>query len=141
MEHMVRPCFLILDQEHPGSISTRKLVIETAKFNIITAYSGQEALQTIARYPAVDGFVLDAGVRDIRCTQLVKQMKENYPHVPVILAGTLGYECCDAADYYLESFDPSKLLKLLQNLQPEKTAIILHSDPKLSSPDPDEFAD
>jgi hypothetical protein len=27
----MRPCFLVLDQEYPGSISTRKLVIETRK--------------------------------------------------------------------------------------------------------------
>jgi hypothetical protein len=34
---MDRPCFLVVDQEYPGSISTRKLVIETGKFNVITA--------------------------------------------------------------------------------------------------------
>ena len=28
---MLRPCFLVLDREFPGSLSTRKLVIETAK--------------------------------------------------------------------------------------------------------------
>jgi hypothetical protein len=39
---MIRPCFLVVDQEHSGSISTRKLVIETAKFNVLTAYSGAE---------------------------------------------------------------------------------------------------
>lgn len=27
---MVRPCFLVIDREYSGSISTRKLVIETA---------------------------------------------------------------------------------------------------------------
>ena len=26
---MVRPCFLVVDREFPGSISTRKLVLET----------------------------------------------------------------------------------------------------------------
>jgi hypothetical protein len=34
---MDRPCFLVVDREYPGSISTRKLVIETGKFNVITA--------------------------------------------------------------------------------------------------------
>lgn len=37
---MIRPCFLVIDREFPGSISTRKLVLETAKFNVLTAYSG-----------------------------------------------------------------------------------------------------
>ena len=28
---MIRPCFLVVDNEYPGSISTRKLVLESAK--------------------------------------------------------------------------------------------------------------
>jgi CheY-like chemotaxis protein len=59
---VVRPCFLVVDREFPGSISTRKLVIETAKFNVLTAYSGEEAIETLKRFPAIDGIVLDAGV-------------------------------------------------------------------------------
>ncbi len=49
---MVRPCFLVIDREFPGSISTRKLVIETAKFNVVTAYTAQtEAVRGLKRTP------------------------------------------------------------------------------------------
>jgi DNA-binding response OmpR family regulator len=129
---MIRPCFLIIDQEYLGNISTRKLVIETAKFNVITAYSGEEALQTLTKFPSVDAVVLDPGVRDVSCSTLVKRIKESQPRLPVILAGTLGKEHCDGADHYLETFDPNGLLKLLQELEPEKTAEILQRDQKLS---------
>ena len=44
---MTRPCFLVVDREHSQSISTRKLVIETAKFNVLTAYSAEEALELL----------------------------------------------------------------------------------------------
>ena len=67
MLSMIRPCFLVIDREFPGSISTRKLVIETAKFNVITAYSGKEAIETFARFPAVSGVVLDGGLEDMAC--------------------------------------------------------------------------
>jgi hypothetical protein len=40
---MYRPCFLVVDHEYPASVSSRKLVLETAKFNVITAYSNLEA--------------------------------------------------------------------------------------------------
>ena len=60
---MIRPCFLVVDQEHSGSISTRKLVIETAKFNVITAYTGAEAIQTLNKFPAIDAVVLDASIK------------------------------------------------------------------------------
>jgi DNA-binding NtrC family response regulator len=131
---MIRPCFLIVDQEYSGNISTRKLVIETAKLNVITAYSGEEALQTLTKFPAVDAVVLDPGVKDVPCSTLVKRIKESQPRLPVILAGTLGKEYCDGADYYLETFEPNGLLKLLQELEPEKTAEILERDRKLSHP-------
>jgi DNA-binding NtrC family response regulator len=92
---MIRPCFLVVDQEHSGSISTRKLVIEAAKvFNVVTAYSGAEALETLTKFPGVDAVVLDAGVRDVPCTTLVKQIKHGQPRMPVILAGTLGHDHC-----------------------------------------------
>ena len=131
---MIRPCFLVVDQEHSGNISTRKLVIETAKLNVITAYSGAEALETMTKFPEVDAVVLDAGVRDVPCLALVKQIKERRPHVPIILVGTLGHDYCPGADEYLETFDPNKLLILLQGLEPEKTAEILQRDAELSVP-------
>src|SRR5580693_3560560 len=65
---MNRPCFLVIDREFPGSISTRKLVIETAKFNVLTAYSGKEALEIFKKFPAVGGVVLDGGLDDISCS-------------------------------------------------------------------------
>jgi DNA-binding response OmpR family regulator len=130
---MIRPCFLVIDREHWGSISTRKLVIETAKFNVVTAYSGAEALETLVKYPGVDAVVLDAGIRDIPCIEVVKQIKQRHPRTPVIIAGTLGHDYCPGADHYLETFDPNELLKLLQKLEPEKTTEILQKDAKLSA--------
>ena len=68
---MVRPCFLVIDREHPGSISTRKLVIETAKFNVITAYSAAEALETLALFPNITAIVLDASIGDMSCSESI----------------------------------------------------------------------
>jgi hypothetical protein len=75
MRNMIRPCFLVVDREFPGSISTRKLVIETAKLNVLTAYSGQEALETFRRFPAVAGVVLDGGLDDLPFAELARQIK------------------------------------------------------------------
>ena len=67
---VVRPCFLVIDREFPGSISTRKLVIETAKFNVLTAYSAQEAIETLKTFSAVQGVVLDSEVAGMPCERL-----------------------------------------------------------------------
>jgi hypothetical protein len=70
----------------------------------------------------------------VPCKVLVKQIRKSQPRLPIILVGTLGHDFCDGADHYLEAFDPSKLLKLLQSLEPEKTALILENDEKLIEP-------
>jgi response regulator RpfG family c-di-GMP phosphodiesterase len=132
VQPLIRPCFLVVDQEHSGSISTRKLVIETAKFNVITAYSGAEAIQTLKRFPAMDGVVIDAGITDLPCSEVVKQLKAIQRNVIIVVVGTLGNDPCAGADHYLETFDPARLLRLLQRLQPEKTAMILEMDERLS---------
>ena len=121
---MVRPCFLVIDREYSGSISTRKLVIETAKFNVITAYSALEAVATLQAYPRLSGVVLDAGVRDMNCCDLIAKIKNADSKLPVIVISAPGTHDCPQADHLLESFEPAKLLILLQSLAPEATAAI-----------------
>jgi CheY-like chemotaxis protein len=121
---MVRPCFLVIDREYAGSISTRKLVIETAKFNVLTAYSADEAIEILQKFPALDGIVMDAEMPDMPCTQLIRSLKHYAPAMPVIAVGMPRSEVCDGADHHLESFDPRRLLALLEKLRPEDTAAI-----------------
>jgi CheY-like chemotaxis protein len=129
---MIRPCFLVIDREFPGSISTRKLVIETAKFNVITAYSGQEALELFTRFPAVSGVVLDGGLDDMTCEEVAGKIKLLQPKVPIIAITTPGFKGCPSADHQLESFDPAKLLEILRNLKPEAAAAIEKRNEQLS---------
>jgi len=124
IELMTRPCFLVIDREYSGSISTRKLVIETAKFNVITSYSAQEALETLELFPNVNGIVLDGGVRDLSCCELISKIKKFNPALPVVTISAPGTHECDNADYQLTSFDPGRLLALLRELQPQKSAEI-----------------
>jgi CheY-like chemotaxis protein len=121
---MIRPCFLVVDRETSSAISTRKLIIETAKFNVVTAYSSNEAIETLQRYPALDGVVADAAMTDISCEELVDALKSLNPNIPIIVVATPRGTPCTRADYTLESFDPRKLLALLQSLFPEATAHI-----------------
>jgi CheY-like chemotaxis protein len=132
MLSMIRPCFLVIDREFPGSISTRKLVIETAKFNVITAYSGQEALDVFTRFPAVSGIVLDGGLDDVPCDEVALKIKQLQPKVPIIVIATPGFSGCPHADYQLESFDPAKLLETLRSIKPEAAAQIEKRNEELS---------
>ncbi len=125
-------CFLVVDREYPGSISTRKLVIETAKLNVITAYSAMEALEMLERFPAVNGVVVDQGVNDMTCEELVRGLKKLQPKLPVIVISAPGFDGCSDADYQLDSFQPSKLLSILQKMQPKETKEIEQRNEQLN---------
>jgi response regulator RpfG family c-di-GMP phosphodiesterase len=126
-----RPCFLVIDREYAGTISTRKLVIETAKFNVITAYSAFEAIATLRKFPAITGVVLDGGMRDIRACELIRSLKKVVPSVRAVLVGRPNAETCPEADHNVETFDPKRILELLQRLEPEQTKAILTHEEKL----------
>jgi CheY-like chemotaxis protein len=117
---MVRPCFLVIDREFPGNISTRKLVIETAKYNVLTAYSAQEALETLRAFPAVHGVVMDSDIRGMPADLLVQGLKKLKSDIPVVAICGPGQDPCPSADHELESFDPKKLLQLLGTLMPSE---------------------
>ncbi len=130
---MIRPCFLVVDREFSGSISTRKLVIETAKFNVLTAYSSAEALDMLQRFPAVSGIVLDAGMTDMPCEKLVNSFKAIQASIPVIVVSHPKYNKCVGADYHIEGFEPGAILKLLQGLKPQESAAIEKQNEILSA--------
>jgi response regulator RpfG family c-di-GMP phosphodiesterase len=130
---MVRPCFLVIDREYASSISTRKLVIETAKLNVITAYSSAEAIETLRRFPAIDGAVIDASLPDTPCADLVRALKAIQPKLVVVAITGPRRIFCDGADHHLDTFDPARLLELLQRIEPEKSAAIEARDEMLNA--------
>jgi response regulator RpfG family c-di-GMP phosphodiesterase len=110
-----RPCFLVVDREYSSSISTRKPVIETAKFNVLTAYSAHEAVEILQRFP--DGIVVDSDTHEMPCAEFMRAVKKVAPTVPVIDVCTPLVGICPGADYHLETYDPAKLLELLESLR------------------------
>ena len=112
---MARAVFLVIEQENPEGLSTRKLVLETAKHNVLTAHSGAEGLEIFARHP-VDAVVVHSGIQDVPCRQLIKKVRAEKPQTKVIVvAPSLSYRCADA-DLVLPSHEPDKLLHALQKI-------------------------
>lgn len=129
---MDRPCFLIVDREYPGNISTRKLVIETAKFNVITAYDPQEAIQSLKRFPNVDGVVVNAEMAEYnKCNELIEELRRIVPEINIIVTSTGEYARCDHSEYHVDSLDPKKLLDCLQSLKKGATAEVVARDPRI----------
>lgn len=130
---MIRPCFLIVDREFAGSISTRKLVVETAKYNVLTAYSGREAIETLRTFPAVTAAVIDAATRDMRCDEVVQELRDIKPNMPIVAISAPGTDGCTKADHHLDSFDPAALLGLLKGFVPTESRIIEEQNQRLQA--------
>lgn len=119
-----RPCFLVVDREHEGTISDRKLVIESAKFNVLTAYSGVEAIQMLRRFPAVDGVVLNAEMHDMPRESLVGSLREVVPNLKVIVVGRSWNDSSNEDNLWVDALDPEALLAALRKLCPDATRAV-----------------
>lgn len=115
---MMRPCFIVIDHEFPDSISTRKLVLETAKYNVLTAYSGREGVEIFKQFSNVSGIVMNEQVNGMDCATLVKELRAIRADVLLIVTSSRGTSDCVVADHQLDNFDPASLLMLLRKLVP-----------------------
>jgi CheY-like chemotaxis protein len=113
---MIRPCFLVIDNQYPGSISARKLVIETAQLNVITAYSAYESIAMFSRFPNVEGIVLDTTIEGISCQQLIAKLRKIRADVPIVTVSPTGHDRCDDEQYHVSSYDPQALLVQLKQI-------------------------
>ena|SRR5947209_6485735 len=113
-----RLTFLIIETEPQHGISTRRLLLENARHNVLTAYSGAEGLRLFGAHP-VDAVVVDSRIGDLECRDIARQMKHSRPATPIIalspVAGTPD-EICKAADHVHPTFDPTGLLRLLEQV-------------------------
>ena len=126
----MRPALLVAEHEPDSALSTRKLILETAKFNVITAHSmpeAEEALRLMA--PGLGALVVTStlGPED-DCSSLAKSFKTTKPSAPVIYLSPTGFQHCRWADHQLSTYEPEKLLNLVRDLL---------GDPRHSAKSPD----
>jgi CheY-like chemotaxis protein len=114
---MPRPTLLVAEQEPQQALSTRKLVLETGKFNVITAHSTQEALDLFHLFPNISVAVLATDPdHTIDCARIADAIKKSTQRIPVIALSPVVAEVCDFADQTISSHEPETLLHLIRSL-------------------------
>lgn len=112
----MRPIVMMAEVEPPEGLSARKLVLETGKFNVITAYSVNEALETLAVFPKVNAVVLHSSLcEDMDCNQVIAEIKQRNPAMVVIALSPSVSENYKLADHQESSHEPQDLLNLLRS--------------------------
>jgi len=114
---MPRPTFLVVEAEPGNALSTRKLVLETAKFNVLTAHSWPEAHDLFELFPHVDAVIVSKEVGNgTGCADFIKRVKQrNPPPAAVFLVPHHGPTCA-GTDHTVSSHDPNALVELLRSL-------------------------
>jgi hypothetical protein len=109
----MRLVVLMVEVEQPEGISTRKLVLETARHNVITAYTGSGAVDLLRRFPNVDVAVVHTELEHSPFEQTVRELKAIRPDLRIIGISPEGYREIDGVDHILSSHDPQELLHCL----------------------------
>lgn len=112
---MPRPTVLVAEPEPSQALSVRKLVLETAKFNVLTAHSTHEALDIFHLFPNISAAVLVVS-DTIGCSDVARKIKETTSTIPVIAVTSQIGNKCEKSDYHVSSMEPHELLELIRSL-------------------------
>jgi CheY-like chemotaxis protein len=112
---MPRPTLLVAEREPLQALSTRKLVLETAKYNVLTAHSTKEALDSLRMFPNISMAVLVTD-EPIDCERIAHTVKKDLPKVPVVGLTPRPAETCKFADHTISSHEPEALVQLVRSL-------------------------
>jgi hypothetical protein len=119
--NMARPSFLVAEPEPAQALSTRKLILETAKFNVLTAHSSKEAAEIQEVSPSLSAMVVTADLPEAE--KLIEDVKKARPGLIVIFLSPNQTERPEGVDHHLSSHDPESLVNLCRDLfgDPRKT--------------------
>ncbi len=112
---MPRPTLLVAESEPEQALSVRKLVLETAKFNVLTAHSTREAIDLFRLFPNISAAVLADG-EGLDCGRIASTIKRATDKVPVICLSARIAAKLPSADETLPSHEPEKLLERVRSL-------------------------
>ena len=81
---MTPPLVMLVDDEAPF-VETMTKRLEKRELNVISAFSGQEALEILDRHHNVDVVILDVKMPGMDGIETLKNMKSVYPLIEVVM--------------------------------------------------------
>lgn len=101
-----------MEEEQPDGLSARKLVVETAKHNVLTAYNADDGMNLLRRFPKVDVVLVHFGLLRKR-PGVLWEVKQVAPDIHIIAASPGGDQSRPEASYVVDSHQPQALIQLL----------------------------
>lgn len=111
---MARPTLVVAETEPLAALSTRKLVLETAKFNVLTAHSAGEAQEILRRgHDLISATIVVADVPS--ASDIIAAARRLLPQAPVIYISP-NRSGIEGADHVIGTHDPEGLVQLCRGL-------------------------
>jgi hypothetical protein len=110
---IVRLVVLMVEVEQPEGISSRKLILETARHNVLTAYSGDGAVNLLQRFPNVDLAIIHTELEGKEFESTVRRLKETRPDLYIVAISPVDSGRLAGVNAILPSYDPQDLLEFL----------------------------
>jgi len=104
----------MMEEEQPEGLSARKLVVETAKHNVLTAYNLVSGLDLLQRFPNVDMILVHARLLNEK-PDLLAEVRRKCPGKPIILATPFASDQRPEVDYVVDSHKPQELINLFSS--------------------------
>jgi len=102
----------MIEEEQAEGLSARKLVVETVKHNVLTAYNPATGLDLLRRFPKVDAVFVHGHLLPMR-PNLLSEIKALAPGKPIILASPDASQHSPDATWVVDSHKPQALLTVL----------------------------
>ena len=90
-------------------------MLETAKFNVLTAHSTREALDLFHLFPNISMAIL-VGDDGIDCDVVAGHLKNTTDKIPVVFLSARIGGLCHHADHNLPTGEPENLVNLVRSL-------------------------
>jgi DNA-binding NtrC family response regulator len=120
MTHRKMRVFLIIEAGEVA-LSSRKLLAESAGYNVLSAISAKQAFALVDQHP-VDLAIVDVQVHDIPLRDILIEIKRRFPDIPLYLMTPQSWppeEVKDLIDGFFEKMlDPEIMIKELERRFP-----------------------
>jgi CheY-like chemotaxis protein len=127
--------------DNEQSLSVRKFMLETRGYRVLTALTGQQALE-LFQAGGIDLVLSDLIMPQMDGNELVHRMKAMHPDVPMILMSgcVKAYERASHADAFLPkgSCSPVEVLERIRLMVarkrgPKKAVVVNQAEPEIAS--------
>lgn len=103
---------LMIEPEQPEALSARKLVVETAKHNALTAYDTKVGIELLRRFPNVDAVLVHSHCIE-KHPRVLAEIRKIIPRKPLVVASPGRNDNPPEADFVVDSHRPDTMVQLL----------------------------